>query len=154
MGLNNSYPTIQSSILMMSLFLDTRWVHILQHKRQMDVASHRDMGTNSHTTHVQQTPMLMSFNKQPFNISSCKSLKCTYYDGDGHLVDHCYYIIGFPEAHKWHGKNMKPKNKRSVVNNVEAINFATTIKPDASDCSMFTTKKNNHIIVILCNGNI
>jgi hypothetical protein len=120
----------------------------------MDVASHRDMGTNSHTIQVQQTPMLLSFNKQPFNISSCKSLKCTYCYGNGHLVDHCYYIIGFPEAHKWHDKNMKPKNKRSVVNNVEAINFAITTKPHASNCSMFTTKKYNHIIVMLCNGNI
>lgn len=35
------------------------------------------------------------------------------------MVDHCYYLIGFPVGHKWHGKNMKPRNKRSAVHNVE-----------------------------------
>ncbi|VVA39308.1 Hypothetical predicted protein, partial [Prunus dulcis] len=71
----------------------------------------------------------------------------------GHLVDHCYYIIGFPEGHKWHGKNVKPKNKRSTVNNVEAINAAATTKSNASDCPMFTTEEYNQIIAMLRNGN-
>ncbi|KAI5341072.1 hypothetical protein L3X38_020346 [Prunus dulcis] len=155
MGLNDSYSTIRGSILMMNPFPDTRRVHglILQHEWQMDVASRRDLGMNSHAMQVQRTPAPPSFNKQSSNTSSRKSLKCTYCDGDGHLVDHCYYIIGFPEGDKWHGKNVKPKNKKSTVNNVEAINSAATTKSNASDCPMFTTEEYNQIIAMLRNGN-
>ncbi|KAI5350419.1 hypothetical protein L3X38_003310 [Prunus dulcis] len=155
MGLNDSYSTIRGSILMMNPLPDTRRVHglILQHERQMDVASRRDLGMNSHAMQVQRTPAPPSFNKQSSNTYSRKSLKCTFCDGDGHLVDHCYYIIGFPEGHKWHGKNVKPKNKRSTVNNVEAINAAATTKSNASDCPMFTTEEYNQIIAMLRNGN-
>ncbi|XP_020424441.1 uncharacterized protein LOC109950304 [Prunus persica] len=155
MGLNDSYSTIRGSILMMSPLPDTRRVHclILQHERWMDVASRRDLGTNSHAMQVQRTLVLPSFNKQPSNTSSRKSLKCTYYDGDGHLVDHCYYIIGFPDGNKWHGKNVKPKNKRSTVNNAEAINSTATTKSNASYCPMFTPEEYNQIIAMLRNGN-
>lgn len=69
------------------------------------------------------------------------------------MVDRCYYIIGFPERHKWHGKNIKPKNKKSSVNNAEAINFDATTKLNASDGHMFTTEEYNQIIAMLCNGN-
>ncbi|XP_070681889.1 uncharacterized protein [Malus domestica] len=126
MGLNDSYSTVRGSILMMSPLPDTRRVHglILQHERQMDVASRRDMGTNSHAMQVQRT-LVSSSNSKPFNTLSSKSLKCTYCDGGGHLVDRCYYIIGFLVGHKWHGKNVKPRNKRSEANNVEAIKSVT-----------------------------
>ncbi|CAN6688768.1 unnamed protein product [Malus baccata var. baccata] len=92
---------------------------------------------------------------KPFNTLSCKSLKCTYCDGGGHSVDRCYYIIGFPVGHKWHGKNVKPKNKISEANNAEAINSATTnkLEPNASNGPMFTTEEYNQIIAMLRNGN-
>ncbi|KAB2631507.1 hypothetical protein D8674_009026 [Pyrus ussuriensis x Pyrus communis] len=153
MGLNDSYATIRGSILMMSPFPDTRRVHglILQHERQMDIGSR--MGTHSHAMQAQRTLAPSLSNKQPSNTFSRKSLKCTYCDGDGHLVDRCYYIIGFPERHKWHGKNVKPKNKRSAVNNVEALNSPTTTKPTTSDGPMFTTEEYNQIIAMLRNGN-
>ncbi|XP_068312594.1 uncharacterized protein [Pyrus communis] len=153
MGLNNSYATVRGSILMMSPLPDTRRVHglILQHERQMDVANRRDMGTNSHTMQVQRTDASSSHSKT-FNTFSRKSLKCTYCDGDGHLVDRCYYIIGFPEGHKWHGKNVKPKNKRTS-NNAKVINPATTTKTKASDGLTFTTDEYNQIIAMLRNSN-
>jgi hypothetical protein len=58
MGLNESYSTIRGSILMMNPFPDTRRVHglILQHERQMDVASRRDIGMNSHAMQVNRNP--------------------------------------------------------------------------------------------------
>ncbi|KAB2626912.1 hypothetical protein D8674_020530 [Pyrus ussuriensis x Pyrus communis] len=155
MGLNESYATVQGSILMMSPLPDTRRVHglILQHERQMDVASRRNMGTSSHAMQVQRTYASSSSNSKTSNTFSRKSLKCTYCDGDGHLVDRCYYIIGFPEGHKWHGKNVKPKNKRGAANNAEAITPTTTTKTNASDGPTFTTEQYNQIIAMLRNGN-
>lgn len=96
MGLNDSYATVRGSILMMSPQPDTRRVHglILQHERQMDVASRRDMGTNSRAMQVQRTDASSSSHSKTSNTFSRKSLKCTYCDGDGHLVDRCCYIIG------------------------------------------------------------
>lgn len=119
----------------------------------MDVASRRDMGTTSYAMQVQRTNVSSSFNNKTSNTFSRKSLKCTYCDGDGHLVDHCYYIIGFPEGHKWHGKNVKPKNRKAAAHYAEAINPTTTTKPNASNGPMFTTEEYNQIIAMLRNGN-
>jgi len=155
MGLNESYSAIRGSILMMSPLPDTRRVHglILQHERQMDVANRRDMGTTPHAMQVQRNPMPPSFNRKPFYTPSRKPLKCTHCDGEGHLVDRCYYIIGFPEGHKWHGKHVKPKNKRFTINNVKASGSAATEKPHISEGPMFTTEEYNQIIAMLRNGN-
>jgi hypothetical protein len=164
MGLNESYSTIRGSILMMNPLPDTQRVHglILQHERQMDVASRRDIGMNSHAMQVRRNPTFQSFNKQSTNTSSRKPLKCNYCDGDGHLVDHCYYIIGFPEGHRWHGKNVKPRNKRSMANNIEVVHSATRVvhtvtnskhNTPVPDGPTFTTEEYNQIIAMLRNGN-
>lgn len=119
----------------------------------MDVANRRDMGTNSHAMQMQRTLAPPTFNKHPYKASSHRSLKYTYYDGDGHLVDHCYYITGFLKGHKWHGKNVKPKNKRTTAYNIEASNSDVDAKPNASEGPMFTTEEDNQIIVMLYNSN-
>ena len=128
----------------------------------MDVASRRDIGMNFHAMQVRRNPTFQSFNKYNTNTSSRKLLKCNYCDGDGHLVDHCYYIIGFLEGHRCHGKNVKPRNKRSMANNTEvvhsatrAVHTATNSKYNTSvpDGPTFTTEEYNHIIAMLRNGN-
>ncbi|XP_070679241.1 uncharacterized protein [Malus domestica] len=155
MGLNDSYSTVRGSVMLMSPLPDTRRVHglILQHERQIAVVNRRDMGTNSHAMQVQQASASQLNNNKHFNTSSRKSLKCTYCDGDGHLVDRCYYIIGFPIGHKWHGRNMKLKNKRTAANNAEIITSATTNNSAESVGPMFTAEEYNQIIAMLRNGN-
>jgi len=126
------------------------------------MASRRDIGMNSHAMQVRRNPTLQSFNKQSINTSSRKLLKCNYCDGDGHLVNHCYYIIRFPEGHRWHGNNVKPRNKISMANNVKVVHSATRVvhtatnsKPNTSvpNGPTFTTEEYNQIIAILRNGN-
>ncbi|CAN6681317.1 unnamed protein product [Malus baccata var. baccata] len=156
MGLNDSYSVVRGSILMMSPLPDTHRVHglILQHERQMDVASRRELGTSSHAMQVQRPPAPSSSNDRFPSPSagsfSRKSLKCTYCDGDGHLVDRCYYIIGFPVGHKWHGKNVKPKNRKAAAHNAEITKPAA---PTTSNGPIFTTEEYNQIISMLRNGN-
>lgn len=40
-----------------------------------------------------------------------KQLQCTYCDGTTHIVDRCFYLIGFPSGHKLHGKDVQPPNQ-------------------------------------------
>ena len=114
MGLNDSYSTIRGSILMMNPIPDTRRVHvlILQHERQMEVASRPSY---SHAMHISRTQANPGFSR------TYKSLKCSHYDQGGYTIDLCYYIIGFPVGHKWHGKNMQPRNKKPPAHNNKRI---------------------------------
>ncbi|KAB2634214.1 hypothetical protein D8674_041553 [Pyrus ussuriensis x Pyrus communis] len=159
MGLNDSYSVVRGSILMMNPLPDTRRVHglILQHERQMDVASRCELGTSSHAMQVQRPPALSSSNDRFPSPAACsfsrKSLKCTYCDEDGHLVNRCYYILGFPVGHKWHGMNVKPKNRKAVAHHAEITKPAAATKPTISNGPTFTTEEYNHIIVMLRNGN-
>lgn len=55
----------------------------------------------------------------PSSSSNRKQLWCKHCNQECHLVDWCYYKIGFSMGHKWHGKNVKPRNKKLVAQNVE-----------------------------------
>nr|XP_028960002.1 uncharacterized protein LOC114825446 [Malus domestica] len=48
---------------------------------------------------VQQASVSQLTNNKHFNTSSRKSLKCTYYDEDGHLVDRCSKGLRSKEVH-------------------------------------------------------
>ncbi|CAL9028584.1 unnamed protein product, partial [Prunus brigantina] len=151
MGLNDSYSTVRGSILMMNPLPDTRKVHglILQHERQMEVTSRNDNLLTSHAMQISRSSTTGP--SQPR-----KSLKCTYCDGDGHLKDRCYFIIGFPVGHKWHGKNVKPRNQRSgpTAHNVEAnpppTKHADTVKT-ITDGPTFTNEEYNELIAMIRN---
>nr|XP_011467540.1 PREDICTED: uncharacterized protein LOC101306260 [Fragaria vesca subsp. vesca] len=125
MGLNESYSTIRGSILMMSPLPNTRKVHglILQHERQMEAAARRDIPQTSHAMQAART------SNPPKSSFSPKPLKCTYCEEDTHLVDRCFYLKGFPVGHKWHGKNVKPKNKRGSAHNIELKKEPTNESP-------------------------
>ncbi|CAL2263146.1 unnamed protein product [Prunus armeniaca] len=157
MGLSDTYSTVRGSILMMNPLPDTRKVHglVLQHERQLEVTSRHD---NLVTPHVMQTGR-SSVAATPSTgwSQSRKSLKCSYCDGDGHLKERCYFIIGFPVGHKWHGKNVKPRNQRSgpTAHNIEAIQ--SPVQPTAItkttpvDGPTFTTEEYNELIAMLRN---
>jgi hypothetical protein len=81
---------------------------------------------------------------------SRRSLQCSYYDGDTHTVENCYYLNGFPVGHKLHGKNVKPKNKRLAAYTAEKDTVPEhDTKPNKSPT--FTTEEYNQLIVLLHN---
>ncbi|CAL9000181.1 unnamed protein product [Prunus brigantina] len=152
MGLNDTYSTVRGSILMMNPLPDTRKVHglVLQHERQVEVTSRNDSLITPHAMQISRSSVAGS--SQPR-----KSLKCTYCDGDGHTKERCYFIIGFPVGHKWHGKNVKPRNQRynPTAHNVELhqspATHTDTAKTTTADGPTFTTEEYNELIAMLRN---
>ena len=53
------------------------------------------------------------------NFYSRRSLECSYYDEDTHIIKNCYYLNDYPVGHKLHGKNIKHKNKRLAAYTTE-----------------------------------
>ncbi|KAL2486168.1 Uncharacterized protein Adt_30924 [Abeliophyllum distichum] len=59
--------------------------------------------------------------------------RCTYCRMTDHIVGTCYFIHGFPPGHKFHGKDVKPRNKRFT-------NTATASTLDPKEGKMLTAK--------------
>jgi hypothetical protein len=139
MGLNEPYSQIRGSILMMNPLPDTRRTHglILQQERQMEVAARNSIVPASHAMQVARrggSQTVTSFGSRKF---------CTHCEQGGHLVDQCYYLIGFPIGHKWHNKNMKPRNKKTAINNIEMKRESTDESPT------FTAEEYKQIMALL-----
>lgn len=143
MGLNEPYSQVRGSILMMTPLPDTRRAHglILQQERQMEVATRSYAVPASHAMQVARQP------KPQAATSSGSSKFCTYCEQGGHLVDTCFYLIGFPVGHKWHGKNVKPRNKRTTAaHNVE-------IKKESINGSpTFTAEEYKQVMALIKQG--
>jgi len=69
---------------------------------------------------------------------------------------------GFSEGHRWHKKNVKSRNKRSMANNTKVVHYATRAVHTATnskyntsvpDGPTFTTEEYNQIIAMLRNSN-
>ncbi|GAB2275704.1 hypothetical protein Dimus_039146 [Dionaea muscipula] len=150
MGLNESYAMIRGSILMMSPLPDTRRAHglVLQHERQIDVTAHQHAHAQAFA--AGRTPIHKASNGI-FNTAGSlrKHQKCTHCDGIGHTIDRCYFLIGFPEGHKWHGKDVKPRNKRPspAMNNVDSTKQA--VLPTAAPNYMFTPEEYSQILTLI-----
>ncbi|PRQ32890.1 hypothetical protein RchiOBHm_Chr5g0051431 [Rosa chinensis] len=143
MGLNESYSNNRGSILMMNPLPDTKKVRslILQHERQMEATTCRERPPISlamQAARTSGTSKTMFFRKP---------LNCTYCEEENHLVDRYYYLKGFPVGHKWHVKNVKPRNKRPAAYNVE-----TKTEP-ANESPTFTAEEYKQIMALLHNKN-
>ncbi|KAL5745445.1 hypothetical protein ACOSP7_026591 [Xanthoceras sorbifolium] len=125
MGLNESYATVRGSILMMSPLPDTRKVHalVLQQERQIEVAARRENTSYAamQTSKIQQGSYSGSFipseagrsqDKKRTTITG-KKKNCSFCGRDYHIIDRCYYIPGFPQGHKLHGKDVEAKRKET-----------------------------------------
>ncbi|CAL2225132.1 unnamed protein product [Prunus armeniaca] len=92
-------------------------------------------------------------NRQPAKSqdNKGKSLYCTHCEGDTHTVDRCYYIIGFPPGHKFHGKSVKPpnRNKRFTANNAHGTTKPTTIENTHKNFPQFTEEEYNQTRALL-----
>ncbi|CAN6695306.1 unnamed protein product [Malus baccata var. baccata] len=77
-----------------------------------------------------------------------------------HTADKCFYLNGFPPGHKYHGKSVKPPNKRrpaanQVKGEAEAIKGAKPQhKATTSDGPKFTTEEYNQIMAMLKKTNL
>ncbi|KAL5743738.1 hypothetical protein ACOSQ2_026854 [Xanthoceras sorbifolium] len=124
MGLNESYATVQGSILMISPLPDTRKVHalVLQQERQIEVAARRENTSYAAMqTSIQQGSYSGSFipseagrsqDKERTTITG-KKKNCSFCGRDYHIIDRCYFIHGFPQGHKLHGKDVEAKRKET-----------------------------------------
>lgn len=129
----------------MSPLPDTRKVHglVLQQERQMEAAIRREIPPLSHAMQIARTPT----QQMATPSSNRKDLRCTHCEQGGHTVDRCYYLIGFPVGHKWHGKNVKPRNKKPTAHNVEMQ------KESTNDSPTFTAEEYKQIMALLRNKN-
>ena len=130
---------------MMSLLPDTRKVHalILQQERHTYVVIKRDNG-GSHANYQSVTP------SNPTNQVAASGKKppyhCTHCDMDGHSIERCFFLHGFPPGHKFHGKNVKPK--KNAAHNVQAIaNVATSTQE--SKVATFTLDEYDRLMSLL-----
>ncbi|KAL2527340.1 Uncharacterized protein Adt_12394 [Abeliophyllum distichum] len=76
--------------------------------------------------------------------SDDRQKRCTYYRMTNHIVGTCYFIHGFPPGHKFHGKDVKPRNKCFT-------NTATASTLDPKEGKMLTAKEYEQIMTLLNN---
>ncbi|XP_073137802.1 uncharacterized protein [Henckelia pumila] len=135
MGLNDTFSTIRGSIFLITPLPDTRKAHalVLQHEIQLEVTTNREhTGYNANFTQqrVQNRSLQVNEANSHRRPSTDQPLKCSHCDLDGHTIDRCFYIHGFPPGHRYHGKNVKPKGKKNIkppsVSNIESKFFTPT----------------------------
>ncbi|KAG6512625.1 hypothetical protein ZIOFF_030750 [Zingiber officinale] len=148
MSLNDSFSIIRGSILLMNHLPDTRKVHalILQHERQSDMAVNRNNSghvvnfaqpkTQNHISSRQVTKA------ESHHLTGNNRLYCTNFEMDGHTIDRYFYIHGFPPGHRYHGKDIKPKGKKS-------INSSVVPNMERSETKQLTTKEYDQIMALL-----
>jgi hypothetical protein len=152
MGLNDTYSAIRGQILLMQPLPNIRKIYSLllheEKQRQLTKASDSPI----HAMNVKRNTRITK-NRQSTRLQNNKgkSLFCSHCEGDTHTVDRCYYIIGFPLRHKFHGREIKPPNqhKRLTVNNA-----SNTIKPNTTTSRLqtfpqFTEEEYNQIRTLL-----
>ncbi|ESR45752.1 hypothetical protein CICLE_v10003204mg, partial [Citrus x clementina] len=131
MGLNEKYSAIRGQIMLMQPLPIVKKAYSLlcEEEKQQGLS-------NSH--------------------SSKKPLLCTYCDGTPHIVDKCYYLIGFPVGRKFHRKDVQPPNRthKFTVNQIGTKSSQTPIKTvQTSDLShQFTPEELSQIKVFFRNS--
>jgi hypothetical protein len=112
MGLNDIYTLLFMGKFLMQPLPNIKKIYslLLQEEKQRQHADAHD--SPIHVINVKKNTRNTE-NKQPAKSqnSKGKSLYCTHCEGDTHSVDRCYYIIGFPPGHKFHGRDVKPPNR-------------------------------------------
>ncbi|XP_020419788.1 uncharacterized protein LOC109950566 [Prunus persica] len=152
MGLNDTYSAIRGQILLMQPLPNIRKIYslLLQEEKQRQLADARDGPI--HAMNVKKSTKNTE-NRQPAKSqdNKGKSLYCTHCEGDTHTVDRCYYIIGFPPGHKFHGKAVKPpnRNKRFTANNAHGTTKPTTAENAHQNFPQFTEEEYNQIRALL-----
>lgn len=113
MGLNEKYTAVRSNILMTSLLPSVMTAFNIVSQEE----SYKSLSSRIGSEKVDKPSAVFAVNKT-FKKSKAKNLnlKCNHYGGQGHLVERCFKLIGYPEKRD----NSKFKTNR-FVNNVEGI---------------------------------
>ena len=152
MAVNDTYSAVRGHILLMQPLPNIRKIYslLLQEEKQRQLTEATD--SPIHAMNVKRNTRITE-NRQSTRLQNNKgkSLFCSHCEGDKHTVDRCYYIIGFPPGHKFHGRDIKPPNrhKRLAVNNA-----SNTIKPNTTTGEhqtfpQFTEEEYNQIRALL-----
>ncbi|KAL3519891.1 hypothetical protein ACH5RR_018040 [Cinchona calisaya] len=133
---------------MMRPFTDTRKGHalVLQQERQADVVAKRDISAGHHAMQSSSVPQTHRPSALLESGTPKRLLKCSHCDSEGHLIDRCFYLHGFPVGHKLQGKNVKPKGKRPSAHNTQT-NDVETPKAPATVGATFTTEEYNQLML-------
>lgn len=111
MGLNETYASVRSNLLMMNplLSLDTAYNILLQDERQRQVNSVTQFHLESSSFNVNfngknpvhPNPPQRQYNQRVNFDQSKFNLFCKYCKKSGHLIDKCYKLHGFPQNFKF-----------------------------------------------------
>ncbi|KAA8531041.1 hypothetical protein F0562_005750 [Nyssa sinensis] len=139
MGLNDSYAAIRGKILLMDPLPSINHIYglILQEECQRNI----------HVSPSIDTVALAAKGFLPSSTSRVpprkKHLKCTHCHKDGHTIDRCYLIHGFPHGSRNTGSN----HKASVHHVSSATNKSTT------SSLPFTLDQCQQLLALLNNAN-
>ncbi|KAF9684106.1 hypothetical protein SADUNF_Sadunf04G0083300 [Salix dunnii] len=120
MGLDESYASTRSNILIMAPLPTTRRAYslLLQDEKQRQVATISTCNSesmamlsmsnnNSKRNNTIKYSNRSLYSNNNVNISRSNQQeprRCPYCNGDTHNVEKCFFLKGFPPGHKWHGK--------------------------------------------------
>ncbi|KAF7116106.1 hypothetical protein RHSIM_RhsimUnG0038000 [Rhododendron simsii] len=176
MGLDEPYSAIRGHIMLMQPLPTVKKAYSLlcEEEKQRGLTERK----NTEQVHAMNVKASSNF-KQSDSISqrqdssrtwtpssskpqgSKKRLHCTYCDGTTHTVDRCFYLIGFPIRHAFHGKDVQPPNRARKVSahqaGVESSHIVTKAIQTSDQLPQFTPEDGatNHIATsIIDNANV
>ncbi|KAI9185160.1 hypothetical protein LWI28_004826 [Acer negundo] len=125
---------------------DTRKAHalVLQHERQDEVAAKRNI-TGHHAAHWSEPKPQNQSTESNLNwltVGSRKDLHCSHCNMNGHTINRYYFLHGFPPRYKLHGKDVKPRGKKS-------INSLVTSNEEMPKTKQFTVKEYDQIMTLI-----
>lgn len=105
MGLNDSFSVARGLILMMSPLpsISLNCSLIKQDEKQKQ-GNHLAVSLLGNVNETQAKHTGSSIGLKPFNQGTKSGLKCTYCDRDGHTIEFCYKLVGYPDKKKAKGK--------------------------------------------------
>ncbi|KAA8547245.1 hypothetical protein F0562_003891 [Nyssa sinensis] len=138
MGLNESYAAIRGQILLMNPLPSINRVYglILQEETQRNIQAPPSIdGVALAAKGILTSP------KAHLAPPRKKSLKCTHCHKDGHTIDRCYFLHGFPPGSRKTGTNYKSRAHQvsSATNTPSTSSLPFTI----DQCRQLLTMLNN-----------
>ncbi|KAF7152343.1 hypothetical protein RHSIM_Rhsim01G0110400 [Rhododendron simsii] len=164
MGLDETYSAIRGHIMLMQPLPTVKKAYSLlcEEEKQRELTEHK----STEQVHAMNVKASSNF-KQSDSISqrqdssrtwtpgsskpqgSNKRLHCTYCDGTTHTVDRCFYLIGFPIGHAFHGKDVQPPNRARKVSahqaGVESSHTVTKAIQTSDQLPQFTPEEFSQI---------
>ncbi|CAJ2674795.1 uncharacterized protein LOC123890336 [Trifolium pratense] len=155
-GLNDSYTSVRSQILLMDPLpsVPKAYSLLLQEERQRSISDSRSVSIDQSAMSVQQSNSLQEASSKPhYYCSICKL--------DGHSDSRCYSKIGYPSWWKHNIGSNKPRRGSSSRDgrgtrpsaSPARSNAAVVPSPDTQSSSSLTPTQIQQLLSLLQNGN-